>query len=92
MKGVWKAVALILAGVIAGIIAADKLSLGVETVFKGKVTIKQKGRGNVLDADIKPEIVQESRRAGRIVNRLEKQKERAQKKLEKTVKKGSDGK
>ena len=92
MKAFWKAVAFILTGVIIGIIASDKLALGVETVFKGQIRIKQKGRGNVLDADIKPEIVQESRRAGRIINRLEKQKERAQKKLEKTVKKGSDGK
>ncbi len=83
MKGVWKAIALILSGVIAGIIAADKLSLGVETVFKGKVSIKQRGRGNALDTYIKPEIATEDRRARRIVNKLEKQKERAQKRLEK---------
>lgn len=83
MKEIWKIVALILTGIIAGIIAADKLSLGVETIFKGTVRIKQRGSGNIQDTVIKPEIVQESRRAERIINRLEKQKERAQKKLDK---------
>jgi hypothetical protein len=83
MKSIWKFVAFILGGIIIGIVGADKLQLGVKTVFKGKVNIKQKGRGNVQDTDIKPEIATESRRAGRIVNKLEKQKAKAQKKLEK---------
>ena len=88
MKGIWKIIALVLAGAIAGIIAADKLQLGVKTVFKGTVRIKQKGRGNVQDTDIRPEIAAESRRAGRIVNKLEKQKEQAQKRLENAGNKG----
>ena len=54
MKEFWKALVFILTGIIAGIIAADKLSLGVETVFKGVVSIKQKGKGNVLDTNSGP--------------------------------------
>lgn len=84
MKGFWKIFSLILSGIIIGIIASDKLALGVENVFKGSVKIKQKGKGNVLDADIKPEIAEQSRKAARIVARLERQKEKALKKLEKT--------
>jgi len=83
MKGFWRAVAFILAGVIAGIIAADKLQMGVDTVFKGAVRIKQKRKGNVLDTDIKAEVTERSRKADRIIRRLEKKKERALKKIEK---------
>jgi len=81
MKEFWKALAFVLGGVIIGLIAADKFGMGVKTVFKGAVRIRQRGRGNVLDADIKPEIVQKTRKAERIVARLQKQKERAEKKL-----------
>jgi len=85
MKGFWKAVAFVLAGAIAGIIAADKLQMGVDTVFRGSVKIRQKGRGNVLDTDIKAEVKERSGRAERIINRLEKQKAKAQKKLQKAA-------
>ena len=84
MKGkFWKFISMLLGGVIVGLIAADKLSMGVETVFKGSFRFKQKGQGNTQTADITPEIVQENRKLGRIQRKLEKQKEKAQKKMQK---------
>ena len=83
MKSLWKFAAFILTGLIGGIILANKLSLGVDTVFKGSVKIKQKGRHNIQDNVIKPEIGQETRKSDRILSKLERQKERAQKKIDK---------
>lgn len=83
MKSFWKFAAFILSGVIGGIILANKLSLGVDTVFKGTVKIKQKGRGNIQDNVIKPEIAPETRKSDRILSKLERQKARAQKKITK---------
>ncbi len=79
----WKVVAFILTGVILGLIGADKLSMGVKTLFKGSVRIKQKGRSNIQDNEIKPEIVQKTRKADRIVAKLERQKARAERKINK---------
>ncbi len=82
-KGFWKAIVFVLTGVIIGLVGADKLGMGIKTAFKGSVTIKQKGRGNVLDAEVKPEIAAISPKAERIKERLERQKARAQKKIDK---------
>ena len=83
MKSFWKFTVFILTGVIGGIILANKLSLGVDTVFKGTVKIKQKGRGNIQDNVIKPEIAPETRKSDRILSKLERQKAKAQKKIDK---------
>lgn len=81
MKAFWKLTTVFLAGVIAGVVLWEKI--GANTVFKGAVRIKQKGKGNVLDADIKPEIKAKTTKAQRILDRLENKKAKAQKKLDK---------
>ena len=92
MKKFWSFVSMVLGGIIIGLIAADKLSMGAESVFKGNFRFKQKGKGNVQDATVKPEIVQKSRKAERIVAKLERQKEKAEKKINKQhERKGPEG-
>ena len=83
MKGFWKFASFILTGCIAGIILANKLSLGVDTVFKGTVKVKQKGKGNELTVPITVDTGQETRKSDRILSKLERQKARAQKKIDK---------
>ena len=84
MKGkFWAFIAMFLGGIIAGLIAADKLSMGVETIYKGNFRFKLKGKGNTQTTEIKPEIVQEDRKLGRIQRKLEKEKEKVQKKMQK---------
>lgn len=87
MKAFWKFTTFLLTGLILGLILSDKLAMGVNTIFKGAVRIKQKGGGNVLDVDIKPEIVRDSRKLARILEKLERQRSRAQKKITKQHKK-----
>lgn len=84
----WKAVSFILAGIIIGLIGADKLSMGVETIFKGTVKFRQKGRGNIQDVTIKPEIVQKPRKAERLVAKLERQQQKAANKSARKEKRG----
>ena len=84
----WKAFSFILDCIIIGLIGADKLGMGVETIFKGKTTIKQKGRGNIQDATVKPEIVQKPRKAERLVAKLERNREKALKKSARKEKRG----
>lgn len=83
MKSFWKAVAFILTGCIGGIILANKLSLGVDTVFRGSVKVKQKGKGNELTVPITVDTGEETRKSDRILSKLERQKARAQKKIDK---------
>ncbi len=83
MKSFWKFATFILTGCIAGIILANKLNLGVDTVFKGTVKVKQKGKGNELTVPITVDTGQETRKSDRILSKLERQKARAQKKIDK---------
>jgi len=46
----------VLSGMLGGVILAIKLNLGVDNLFKGRVRIKQRGRGNVQSPTIKAEI------------------------------------
>ena len=83
MKSFWKVATFILTGLIAGIILTNKLSLGVDTLYKGSFRFKQKGRHNTQDNKVKPEIALKTRKSDRILSKLERQKDRAQKKIEK---------
>ncbi len=83
MKSFWKFAAFVLSGIIGGIILANKLSLGVDTVFKGSVKVKQRGRGNELTVPITVDTGKETRKSDRILSKLERQKDRAQKKIDK---------
>ena len=57
--------------------------MGVDTVFKGSVKVKQKGKGNELTVPITVDTGEETRKSDRILSKMERQKERAQKKIDK---------
>ena len=88
-KEFWKSIVFLLTGLIAGVILADKIGLGVEAIYKGKFRIKQSGRGNTLNSDLKLDTgdipVKNQRRAKRIVKRIEQKKEKAERRLEKIL-------
>ena len=56
MKKVWSYVSAALVGVIGGIAIALKFLVPAKVVFKGKVKLKQRGRGNEQMTEIKPNI------------------------------------
>lgn len=83
MKAFWKFIAFILAGLISGLILADKLGMGAEAIYKGNFRFKQKGRGNTQTPTVNLTVPEKSRKSARILEKLERQKARAQKKIDK---------
>lgn len=83
MKSFWKFATFILAGAIGGLILADKLFMGAEAIYKGNFRFKQKGKGNVQTPTVNVTVPEKSRKSDRILEKLERQKARAQKKIDK---------
>jgi len=85
MEKFWMYFGLMMAGVVIGMIIEERIGLA-RNVFKGRVKIKQRGRGNVLDSDIKlpdkPKTKREERILTRAQRRIERRKKRALKRLE----------
>jgi hypothetical protein len=86
MEKFWMYFGLVMAGVVLGMIIEERIGVA-RTIIKGKLKIKQRGRGNVLDSDIKlpdkPETKREERIIERTRKRIERKKRRALKRLEK---------
>ena len=64
MKKIWGYVSAALGGIIAGMVIALKYLVPEKTVFKGRVRLKQSGRGNSQITDIRPEIDAKTKRDG----------------------------
>lgn len=57
MKKLWSHIALFFIGLSSGIVIAIKYLVPEKTVFKGRVRLKQSGRGNSQITEISPEVV-----------------------------------
>lgn len=84
MKKVWSYISMFFIGLSAGIIVAVKW-LNEKTVFKGKVSIKQRGRGNEQMTDIHPEIEgqtkRDQRKQAKIIDKNRKRARKSAKRL-----------
>jgi len=77
----WLYATLFLVGFLSGVFVWEKID--VKTIFKGKLKIKQRGKGNVLDSDLELNLPSENERDGilkRIKSRRQERKEKRQQK------------
>ncbi len=80
MKKIWSYLAVGFAFFSSGIIFAVKFLVSEKIVIKGKVKLKQRGKGNLQQTEIKPEI-------NAYTKRQDKKKERDERRAEKLAKK-----
>ena len=73
----WMGFALYLLGTISGIVLWEKIDM--KTVLKGKIMLKQRGRGNTQLTDIRPEINANTKRRDKKAARQEKREQRRSK-------------
>ena len=72
----WMGFALYLLGTISGIVLWEKIDM--KTVLKGKIMLKQRGRGNTQLTDIRPEINANTKRGDRKTVRQTRREKRKQ--------------
>ena len=65
MKKIWSYLAVGFAFFSGGIIFAIKYLVPEKTVIKGKVKLKQRGKGNRQETEIKPKIDADTKREGK---------------------------
>jgi hypothetical protein len=86
MKTFWMILSVYSIGIISGIILWEKIDF--KTIYKGQFKMKQRGRGNLQNAEVTLKTPKETRKEvkkqARIVKRNEKKKARDLKRLEKT--------
>jgi hypothetical protein len=86
MKTFWMILSIYSLGIISGIVLWEKIDF--KTIYKGQFKMKQRGRGNLQNAEVTLKTPRETRKEvkkqGRIVKRNEKKKARDLKRLEKT--------
>ena len=79
MKNIWTFISMVLAGVVVGLVVGVKW-LGDKTVFRGKIRINQRGRGNIQDPTLSAEIRPQKKRDDKKQSRIERRNERKKRK------------
>ncbi len=79
MKRIWGFIATLFIGFSAGLIFAVKWLVPEKVVFKGKIRLNQRGRGNTQLTDIRPEINANTKREDKKAERQAKRDERRSK-------------